>query len=218
MSDPAFYEGNRAAEGEYEYDEAAPIHSHAILVPAILGALGPSAGRSLLDVGCGNGALTERMADAGFKATGLESSASGVAVASDAYPAIDFVQHDVDDPLPDELRGRFDVVVSAEVIEHLLLPRHLFARAAEAVKPGGRLVLTTPYHGYWKNLALALTNSFDHHWRPSWDYGHVKFFSQATLGAMATEMGWRPVAWHRVGRIPQLAKTMVLVAERTLVG
>jgi hypothetical protein len=59
--------------------------------------------------------------------------------------------------------------------------------------------------------ADGLTNKYDVHWRPGWDYGHIKFFSQKTLAAMAVEMGWRPVGWKLVGRVPQLAKTMILV-------
>ena len=41
-------------------------------------------------------------------------------------------------------------------------PCRLFERAGETLRPGGSLLLTTPYHGYFKNLALAVTkNSFD---------------------------------------------------------
>ena len=121
--------------------------------------------------------------------------------------------HDVNDPLPDDLRGQFDVVVSAEVIEHLLLPRELFQRAREALRPEGHIYFSTPFHGYWKNLALAVTNKYDHHWRPSWDYGHVKFFSMATLGAMAEECGFEVQGFDRIGRVPALAKTMILKAR-----
>jgi 2-polyprenyl-6-hydroxyphenyl methylase/3-demethylubiquinone-9 3-methyltransferase len=144
----------------------------------------------------------------------VDSSASGFEIAQREFPDLAWVQHDIADPLPQELRHRFDVVLAGEVIEHLFLPRQLFSRAEEALAPGGRLVLSTPFHGYWKNLALAVTNRYDVHWRPGWDYGHIKFFSQKTLGAMAAEVGWRPVGWKLVGRVPQLAKTMILVAER----
>jgi 2-polyprenyl-3-methyl-5-hydroxy-6-metoxy-1,4-benzoquinol methylase len=202
------------AGGEYAWESSRPAHNHSYLLPALLDVLGPASGRTLLDVGCGNGALTAKLAEQGFACTGLEHAQSGLKQASASFPDVTFDEHDVNEPLPVQLRGRFDVVLAAEVIEHLFLPRSLFARAEEALAPGGTLVVTTPFHGYLKNLALAVANKYDHHWRPGWDYGHIKFFSRKTLGVMAADMGWRPVDWKLIGRIPQLAKTMILVAER----
>ena len=51
----------------------------------------------------------------------------------------------------------FDAVVSTEVVEHLYAPHELIRFSWEALKPGGHLILTTPYDGYLKNLALAVT-------------------------------------------------------------
>ena len=98
--------------------------------------------------------------------------------------------------------GTFDTVLSAEVVEHLFLPRELFARAREALGDGGRLVVTTPYHGYAKNLALAVFGQFDQHWVPLSDYGHIKFFSKATLGGAGPRVRLRagPLATARPRR------------------
>lgn len=200
--------------GEYTYEGRTPDHSHQYLAPVLLGALGPGRGRTLLDLGCGNGTLTQHYADAGFETTGTDSSSSGVAMARAEYPHLKWDQHDIDEPLPAALHNRFDVVVAAEVIEHLFFPRMLFQRAQEALKPGGRLLISTPFHGYWKNLALALTNKCDQHWLVSWDFGHIKFFSRPSLTDMAVEGGFEPVEWRFVGRVPQLAKSMAMVAER----
>lgn len=185
---------------------------HRYLVPAVVDALGAPSGRSVLDLGCGNGALSAKLAALGFTMTGLDFEPSGIELAGAAYPHITFRRHDIGNPLPDDLRGRFDAVVSTEVIEHLLLPRQLFARAREALRPGGVLVVSTPYHGYAKNLTLALLNRFDRHWCPGADYGHIKFFSQRTLAALASECGFVPGRLTRAGRIPPLAATMVLRA------
>jgi 2-polyprenyl-3-methyl-5-hydroxy-6-metoxy-1,4-benzoquinol methylase len=199
---------------EYGWTSSDHAHNHSVLIPALKRILGEGRGRRLLDLGCGNGALTATMAEWGFASTGTELSSSGLTLARRAHPAIDYVAHDLNDPLPHPLHQNFEVVVSAEVIEHLLLPRNLFARAAEALPPGGRLVLTTPYHSWPKNLALALTNGFDHHWSPGWDYGHIKFFSRRTLTEMARECGFQPTSFHRIGRIPPLAMSMALVCTR----
>ena len=212
----------RVAEGylcdvprtEYEWESAEAAHNHTYLTPAVLRTLGPANGRRLLDLGSGNGSMTVMLAKAGFKAVGAEASHTGLSAALAAFPEIEFFSQDIADPLPAPECGIFDVVVAAEVIEHLFLPRQLFDRVNEALTPGGTLVLSTPFHGYWKNLLLALANKWDHHLTVGWDYGHIKFFSIPTLSAMAYECGYELVRVDRIGRVPAVAKTMVAEFRR----
>ena len=84
------------------------------------------------------------------------------------------------------------------------------------MEPGGHLILSTPYHGYWKNLALAITGNMDQHFTALWDHGHIKFWSIKTLGLLLREVGFSNVSFVRVGRIPVLAKSMIAVAEKPL--
>lgn len=188
--------------------------SHDYISPALFDLLGDGAGRSLLDLGCGNGSLTAKLASAGFAVTGAEHSESGLAQARGAFPDVKFVAQDINQPFPPHMQASFDIVVAVEVIEHLWFPRNLFQRAAEALRFEGVLMITTPFHGYLKNLALAATNKFDDHWHPYEDYGHVKFFSQKTLTAMAVEQGFRVTHVGRVGRVPAFAKSMIVVCEK----
>jgi 2-polyprenyl-3-methyl-5-hydroxy-6-metoxy-1,4-benzoquinol methylase len=211
---PQWRDNHAPDRPEFVWSHEGHAQHHAPVIPALRKILGPGAQRSLLDLGCGNGALTATLAADGFNAVGVDVSTSGVAVARSAHSSLDFREHDLELPLPADLHGRFDVAVSAEVIEHLFLPRALFRRADEALQVGGRLVVTTPYHGWIKNLALALTNSFDKHWHPGSDYGRVKFFSIATLTDMAHECGFKVDAMHRVGRVPPLAMSMIMLATK----
>jgi len=59
-----------------------------------------------------------------------------------------------------ELHNSFDVVISVEVIEHLFYPRELVKAAKQCLKPNGCLIITTPYHGYFKNLVLAISGKY----------------------------------------------------------
>jgi 2-polyprenyl-6-hydroxyphenyl methylase/3-demethylubiquinone-9 3-methyltransferase len=74
--------------------------------------------------------------------------------------------------------------------------------------------VSTPYHGYLKNLALALSGKLDKHFTALWDGGHIKFFSIATLGQLLREAGFKDLRFVRVGRIPPLAKSMLAIAKK----
>lgn len=195
---------------EFLWDSPATTPAHHYLFPTVRKWLKGAGARSVLDLGCGNGALTSAFAREGLEMTGVDVSESGLAIAARSFPDIPFLAADMDRPLPVELHRRFDAVVAVEVIEHLLLPRQLFARVKEALRPGGVLIVTTPYHGFLKNLAIALTNSFDAHTHPLRDYGHVKFFSRETLCQLFVEQGLAIESFARVGRVPSLAKSMIL--------
>jgi hypothetical protein len=82
------------------------------------------------------------------------------------------------------------------------------------LKPDGYLVLTTPYHGYFKNLVLSILGKWDAHLSPLWEGGHIKFWSRATLTRLLAEANFEVIDFAGVGRVPYLWKSMVLVARR----
>jgi 2-polyprenyl-3-methyl-5-hydroxy-6-metoxy-1,4-benzoquinol methylase len=108
----------------------------------------------------------------------------------------------------------FDLVVSTEVVEHLYAPRDYTRGCFEALKPGGRFICTTPYHGYLKNLAIALAGKWDAHADPLWDGGHIKLWSRNTLSRLLQEAGFRNLQFQGVGRVPGLWMTMVMCGDK----
>ena len=195
---------------EFVWDIDGPTEVHGYVAPHILGLLGSHSAQKVLDLGCGNGSLTGLIAGHGFEVVGMDRSDSGLELAQRNFPSSRFVSHDVTTPLPEVHARCYDAVIAVEVIEHLLLPRMLLQNAAYALKPGGLLIVTTPFHGYLKNLALALTNKFDSHWHPLRDYGHVKFFSRNTLIQIVSEAGFLDIDFTTTGRIPPLARSMIV--------
>jgi 2-polyprenyl-3-methyl-5-hydroxy-6-metoxy-1,4-benzoquinol methylase len=193
----------------FEWGEDAPA-AHAYLVAPVLKFLRKSGARKVLDLGCGNGTFTAHLAGAGFDVVGADASASGIRIASKFVPAGTFIEHSLERSLPLQLHGQFDAVTAVEVVEHLPMPGVLSARAREALASGGQFILTTPYHGYLKNLALAVTGQLDRHWEPLQDGGHIKFFSRATVTDLLQRQGFTVTGFMRVGRIPPLAKSMIV--------
>jgi 2-polyprenyl-6-hydroxyphenyl methylase/3-demethylubiquinone-9 3-methyltransferase len=195
---------------EFLWDTDAETEVHGYVWPNIAQYLGKGEPQRLLDLGCGNGALTRKLATLVPHCVGMDFSKSGIEIAAQKFPEVTFHCSPLSSPLPPELCGTFDVVTAVEVVEHLLLPRQLFDRAREALKPNGRLLVTTPYHGYLKNLALAIAGKFDSHWHPLRDYGHVKFFSKSTIESLFAEQGFQVDYFARVGRLPPFARSMLV--------
>ena len=74
--------------------------------------------------------------------------------------------------------------------------------------------MTTPYHGYLKNLALSIFGMWDYHHTALWHGGHIKFWSRATLTKLLNENGFDVIEFHGVGRVAYLWKSMLLVARK----
>lgn len=202
-------------EGEnYSYWNARGNPSHSYLFPAIERALRTLAKSQtrVIDVGCGNGAISGRLADLGFNVVGVEPSDAGIKIARERHPQIEFHQLSCYDDLASRL-GRFDVVVCLEVIEHLYSPHQLAVTLASLLSPTGLCILSTPFHGYAKYVAMAVSGRMEKHLDPLNEGGHIKFFTPSQLTSCLAEAGLKVDRMERVGRIPILAKSMVAIAR-----
>jgi len=173
--------------------------------------------KTICDLGCGNGYLAHRLATHGYAVTGVDASAPYIETARRLYsdPPVRFEQAFFGEALTETLqRESFDLVISSDVIEHLYHPKELLATAKALLKPGGTLVMCTPYHGYLKNLAIAALGKWDSHHAVHWDGGHIKFFSVATLRNLIEEQLFVPQRVVYYGRIPAFAKNMIWVARK----
>lgn len=191
---------------------------HAYVLPDLERMMtGLAPGARVLDVGCGNGSLTAEFGRMGYDVTGVDLSREGIEQARAHYPAGRFEVLAADERLLENLGVEpFDLVCSVEVIEHLYDPAALLAGCFAALRPGGMLLLSTPYHGYLKNLAISLAGGWDKHADPLKGGGHIKFYSMPTLREAAMRAGFERVEIAGSGRLPGLWKSMILRAYRPL--
>ena len=200
----------------YGWSSPQSAHSCGYLAPSVLEIIEKLDVKRIMDLGAGNGALCSTLAAAGYEVVGVENDKQGVEIARSVYSDIPFYNYGVQDN-PAELLAHerpFDVVVSTEVVEHLFSPHLLPIYARQVLKEGGYLIVTTPYHGYLKNLALSIFGHWDNHFSSLWHGGHIKFWSRTTLTQLLHENGFQVVAFSGVGRCHYLWKSMVIVAQR----
>lgn len=203
------------ADGIYVHEGAGPAACHTYLLPAIIEELRRWVHDDprVFDLGCGSGYVAQRLTELGYVVKGVDSSISGIEHAREHYPHLDLRIGSAYEDLVSQF-GRFHLVVSLEVVEHVFEPRRYASTLHHLLEPGGIALVSTPYHGYWKNLAIAATNSSDRHFAPLWDGGHIKFWSRKTLTQLLEGAGLDVLRFRRVGRIPVLAKSMIAVVRR----
>ncbi|PTR11622.1 class I SAM-dependent methyltransferase [Cereibacter azotoformans] len=200
----------------YHYADAVSNPSHGYLLPAVrseLAALADRVPQRLFDLGCGNGSVGAILHRDGWDVTGVDPSTEGIQQVRSQHPDLKLEFGSAYDDLAARY-GQFPVVISLEVVEHVYAPRDYARSLYDLLEPGGTAIISTPYHGYLKNLALAVTGKMDAHFTALWDHGHIKFWSIRTLSNLLSEAGLTDVRFLRVGRVAPLAKSMIAIARR----
>lgn len=202
----------------YQFRDHGHCHSHLYLLPQITTEIDrfiqdSGQTRRIFDLGCGNGSVAAHFAKRGFEISGVDVSSEGIQHANAAFPQLRLELGSAYDDLAAKF-GTYPIVLSLEVVEHVYAPRRFAETLHSLVQPGGIAIVSTPYHGYWKNLGLAALGKLDSHFTALWDHGHIKFWSVATLSTLLRDAGFKILRFHRVGRIPVLAKSMIAVAVK----
>ncbi|MBN4060260.1 class I SAM-dependent methyltransferase [Planctomycetaceae bacterium AH-315-I19] len=197
---------------QYNFTHSRPGIVVSKLMPTVRKMVGEvKPGSRVLDVGCGNGSQVSHLVPDGCTVVGIDPSESGIANARKGYPQHRFENMLATPGMLDELGEEpFDIIISTEVVEHVYAPRDWATGVFRALKPGGRLVCTTPFHGYVKNVLISATGKWDHHHKPLWDGGHIKFWSPQNLEELLREAGFSDVEWKGAGRFWPVWMSMVM--------
>jgi 2-polyprenyl-3-methyl-5-hydroxy-6-metoxy-1,4-benzoquinol methylase len=134
----------------------------------------------LLDVGCGDGGFLNLMRQQGWIVEGMDFDLQAIAAAKEKYGVV--LQHG-DLASVHFQEASFDAITLNHVIEHVPDPLDTFARCRRLLKPGGRLVITTP------NIMSLGHKHFGVHWRGLEPPRHLHLFSAVTLKECARRIG-----------------------------
>lgn len=154
-----------------------PHSSHSV----ILGWLAAGDGRRLLDVGAAEGLLSRQLTERGWRVTAIEADPEAARIGAKHCERMMVVDLDRELPL---LEGGFDVIVYADVLEHLVDPSTVLAGLNRLLAPGGFVIISVPNIAHLWIRLLLLVGRFDYLDRGILDRTHLRFFTQRSLQEM----------------------------------
>lgn len=166
----------------------------------------------ILDFGCGKGEIIKEMKKINAKARyiGVDVSEEGLKKAKENVSDATFSLISDGGIIPLE-KESVDFVFSSEVIEHVYDTENAIKEIARVLKPGGSVLMTTPFHGFLKNIAIVFFG-FDKHFDPIGS--HIRFFSKKTLSDLFFRYGLIPSQYKYYGRFYPFSHSIVIIAQK----
>lgn len=186
-----FGDGRRIALNEEYQLKPSEDSSHGRIL-TLLDRFPPS---RILDLGCSGGLLAERLRMRGHHVTGVDArEIPGVTERTDA-----FFKADLNDGLPSEVGSGFDIVLAADVLEHLVHPAMLVNQVREVLTPGGTAVFCVPNIGHWYPRMRTAFGRFDYDQRGILDATHLRFFTRHSFRRLVEQHGFTIQSIEPVG-------------------
>lgn len=149
----------------------------------------------ILDLGCSGGHLAAALRKHGHKVVGVDvEEVEGVRERVD-----EFVRRDLDHGLGAGVHGPFDVVLAADVLEHVRTPEQLLTDARRVLAPDGVVMACVPNFGHWYPRLRVASGTFAYERRGILDAGHVRFFTRRSFTKMVRDCDFGIVRRRALG-------------------
>lgn len=160
----------------------------------------------ILDMGAGEGAMSQRLFDSGYKVVALDMNKENFKAFGPEFHQINFNNVDQVNIFAEKYKEHFDVVLGLEVIEHLENPWEYIRLLKKMVKKGGKIIITTPNTASWlSRFYFLFTGKFYSFNEQSVDgYGHISPISPWELELILKREGMKNIRMFKVGSLPIL--------------
>lgn len=139
--------------------------------------------KKILDLGAGAGLVSNFFKKKGYEVYAIEWTNAGVARLIER--GIKAEQKDIEDLPYSYDNNYFDEVFWGDNIEHLFFPEKVTKEIYRILKPGGRLVLSTPNHGWIINrlyyFILGVPRRTEGHKTNIWEWQHIRYFNKQEM-------------------------------------
>jgi glycosyltransferase involved in cell wall biosynthesis len=168
--------------------------------------------KRVLEVGTASGYLSERLKNMGAEVIGIELDAD---MAAQAAPHCEtMLVGDVDGQDLESL-GAFDMIICADVLEHLPRPEATLARLNALLKPGGHIVVSLPNIAMWLWRVKLLFGKFDYMPKGPMDETHLRFYTLTSAQKLLKQSALQ-VLETRTTPIPLPTISPIFSADRKL--
>ena len=143
----------------------------------------------ILDVGCSEGLLSKKMKENNCSVVGIEKDKEAAQIA-DEY-CQDLIIGDVESiDLDTKYENYFDILIFADILEHLKEPSDVLKRFKKYLKDDGCLIISLPNISNWKIRLQMLFGNFEYNESGILDNGHIRFFNEKNMKKMIDEAGY----------------------------
>jgi SAM-dependent methyltransferase len=111
----------------------------------------------------------------------------------------DFFRADLNEGIPLEAGSGFDVVLGADVLEHVVNPGALIRQARDVLSPDGVAVFCVPNIAHWYPRTRSMLGMFDYDQRGILDSTHLRFFTRRSIRKLIEREGFTVRRLHPVG-------------------
>jgi SAM-dependent methyltransferase len=166
-------------------------------------------GMRVLDVGCGFATTSARIQQLGNEVTGVESSDVACDVAAARISRV--IRADLQ--TADLGADSFDVIIFADVLEHLAWPVGVLERYLRWLAPGGSVIISLPNVGLWSVRLAHLAGRWEYEETGVLDRTHLRFFTRRSARWMIEKAGLHvaSVSWN-----PGIVRPFVPLAKKVL--
>ncbi|MGC2165476.1 MAG: bifunctional 2-polyprenyl-6-hydroxyphenol methylase/3-demethylubiquinol 3-O-methyltransferase UbiG [Gallionella sp.] len=166
------------------HSEFKPLHEINPLRLGYINRHAPLAGKTVLDVGCGGGILSESMSTVGATVTGIDLSEKALQVAKlhllESGKQVDYRHIAVED-LATEQAGRYDIISCMEMLEHVPSPSSVIESCAKLLKPGGWVFFSTLNRNPKSYLFAVIGAEYILNLLPRGTHDYAKFIKPSEL-------------------------------------
>lgn len=160
-------------------------------------------GSRILDFGCGEGALSQRLNDLGYQMVAVDINDNDFKANNIEFKKVNFnIRKEVEDFLIAN-KSRFDVVLGIETIEHIYNPYQYFDDLIFMLKKDGLLLITTPNTTSWLSRIIFLFHGRFHQFADGdLQYGHIAPITPWELNVICNEKNLQNVEISEAGTLP----------------